>query len=110
MAAFAQFGSDLDPATQKLLNRGARLTELLKQPQFSPMPFEEQTVSIYAGTNGYLDSVPVNRVTEYESAMLSYMRSEHSDVLNEIRSTQKFEGAVADRAKAALDTFAKQFA
>jgi F-type H+-transporting ATPase subunit alpha len=60
MAAFAQFGSDLDASTQKLLNRGARLTELLKQGQFSPLPFEEQTVSIFAGTNGYLDAMPTN--------------------------------------------------
>jgi len=110
MAAFAQFGSDLDAATQKLLNRGARLTELLKQKQFSPMPFEEQTVSIFAGTNGYLDAIPVDRVTEYEAAMLSFMRSDHADVLNEIRTTQKFEGEVADKTKAALDAFAKQFA
>ena len=61
MAAFAQFGSDLDASTQKLLNRGARLTELLKQAQFSPLPFEEQTVSIFAGTNGYLDGIPTER-------------------------------------------------
>jgi F-type H+/Na+-transporting ATPase subunit alpha len=110
MAAFAQFGSDLDASTQKLLNRGARLTELLKQPQFSPLPFEEQTLSIYAGTNGYLDGIPVGDVTRYENEMLSYMRSEHPEVLNEIRSSQKFEGEVANKAKAALDTFAKQFA
>jgi F-type H+-transporting ATPase subunit alpha len=110
MAAFAQFGSDLDAATQKLLNRGARLTELLKQAQFSPMPFEEQTVSIYAGTNGYLDAIPTDRVTEYEAAMLSFMRSEHADVLEGIRTSGKFEGDVADRTRAALDTFAKQFA
>ena len=110
MAAFAQFGSDLDASTQKLLNRGARLTELLKQAQFSPMPFEEQVVSIYAGTNGFLDVVPVNRVTEYEAAMLSYMRSEHASVLEGIRNSQKFEGEVADKTKAALETFAKQFA
>jgi F-type H+-transporting ATPase subunit alpha len=110
MAAFAQFGSDLDASTQRLLNRGARLTELLKQPQFSPMPFEEQTLSIFAGTNGYLDAIPVNRVTEYEAAMLSFMRSEHAGVLDEIRTSQKFEGDVATRTKEALDTFAKQFA
>ncbi len=110
MAAFAQFGSDLDASTQKLLNRGARLTELLKQKQFSPMPFEEQTVSIYAGTNGYLDVVPVNRVGEYETQMLDYMRREHGDVLTEIRTSKKFEGEVADKAKAALQAFAKQFA
>ncbi len=109
MAAFAQFGSDLDAATQRLLNRGARLTELLKQAQYSPMPFEEQVLSIYAGTNGYLDKLPVDRVTEYESAMLSFMRSEHAGVLDDIRSSKKFEGDVAASAKAALDTFAKQF-
>jgi len=110
MAAFAQFGSDLDASTQKLLNRGARLTELLKQPQFSPMPFEEQTVSIYAGTNGFLDNVAVDRVNEYEAAMLTFMRNEHAELLSEISSTGKFEGEVADKTKAALETFAKQFA
>jgi F-type H+-transporting ATPase subunit alpha len=110
MAAFAQFGSDLDASTQRLLNRGARLTELLKQAQFSPMPFEEQTVSIYAGTNGYLDAIPVDAVTRYEGEMLSFMRSQHADVLKGIRESQKFEGEVADKTKAALDAFAKQFA
>ena len=110
MAAFAQFGSDLDAATQKLLNRGARLTELLKQPQFSPMPFEEQTVSIFAGTNGYIDSVPVDRVTDYEAQMLSFMRAEHADVLEEIRTTGKFEDDTKNKVVDALKTFAKQFA
>ena len=110
MAAFAQFGSDLDASTQKLLNRGARLTELLKQPQFSPMPFEEQTVSIFAGTNGYLDDIAADRVNEYEAAMLSFMRNEHADVLSEIRDSQKFEGDVKDKTAAALEKFAKQFA
>src|SRR6478609_2925378 len=90
MAAFAQFGSDLDASTQKLLNRGARLTELLKQAQFSPLPFEEQTVSIFAGTGGYLDSIPVTRVTEYEAAMLSFMRDKHADVLTLIRDSRDF--------------------
>jgi F-type H+/Na+-transporting ATPase subunit alpha len=110
MAAFAQFGSDLDAATQRLLNRGARLTELLKQPQFSPMPFEEQTVSIFAGTSGYLDAVPVNRVVDYESQMLGFMRSEHADVLTAIRDSREFADDTRDKVKAALDTFAKQFA
>ncbi len=110
MAAFAQFGSDLDASTQKLLNRGARLTELLKQRQFSPMPFEEQTVSIFAGTNGYLDAVPTNRVTEYEAAMLSFMRNEHADVLTTIRETKDFGDDVKAKTVAALDAFAKQFA
>ena len=110
MAAFAQFGSDLDAATQKLLNRGARLTELLKQAQFSPMPFEEQTVSIFAGTNGYVDSVDVARVGEYEEQMLAFFRGEHADILKDIRESGKFEGDVKDRTVAALETFAKQFA
>ncbi|GAM06475.1 F0F1 ATP synthase subunit alpha [Novosphingobium sp. MBES04] len=110
MAAFAQFGSDLDASTQKLLNRGARLTELLKQPQFSPLPFEEQTVSIFAGTNGYLDSIAVGDVVRYEAEMLSFMRSEHAEVLAEIRESKKFEGEVKDKTVAALDKFAKTFA
>jgi F-type H+-transporting ATPase subunit alpha len=110
MAAFAQFGSDLDASTQRLLNRGARLTELLKQPQFSPMPFEEQVVSIFAGTNGYLDSVPVTRVTEYEAAMLSFVRDKHADLLDLIRSTGEFGDDARAKAVAALDAFGKQFA
>jgi len=110
MAAFAQFGSDLDAATQKLLNRGARLTELLKQPQFSPLPFEEQTVSIFAGTNGYLDSIPVADVTRYEAEMLSFMRQSHADVLGLIRDTKEFGDEAKAKTVAALDAFAKQFA
>ena len=110
MEAFAQFGSDLDASTQKLLNRGARLTQLLKQAQFQPMPFEEQTASIFAGTNGYLDAVPVADVTRYEQAMLAYLRSDHAGVLKEIRDTRD----LTDTAKAglvdALKAFAKIFA
>ena len=110
MAAFAQFGSDLDASTQKLLNRGARLTELLKQAQFSPLPFEEQTASIFAGTNGYLDSIEVNRVTEYEAEMLSWLRAEHADVLGTIRDTKALGDEPKAKLKAALDAFGKQFA
>ena len=110
MAAFAQFGSDLDASTQKLLNRGARLTELLKQPQFSPLPFEEQTVAIYAGTNGYLDSVPTEQVTRYEAAMLADMRTNHADVLNEIRTTKALGDDTVKKLREALDAFAKTFA
>jgi F-type H+-transporting ATPase subunit alpha len=110
MAAFAQFGSDLDASTQRLLNRGARLTELLKQAQYSPMPFEEQTVSIFAGTNGYLDAIPTERVTEYEAAMLAFMRAEHADVLKLIRDTHDFGDEAKEKTKAALDAFGKQFA
>ncbi|MFT5330385.1 MAG: F-type H+-transporting ATPase subunit alpha [Parasphingorhabdus sp.] len=110
MAAFAQFGSDLDASTQKLLARGERLTQLLKQPQYSPLPFEEQTASIYAGTNGHLDSVAASDVVRYEAAMLAHMRSEHADILKTIRES----GDLADDTKAALEAalaaFGKTFA
>ena len=110
MAAFAQFGSDLDASTQKLLARGERLTQLLKQPQFSPLPFEEQTASIYAGTNGHLDSVAASDVVRYEAAMLAHMRSEHAGILKTIRES----GDLADDTKAALEAalaaFGKTFA
>jgi len=110
MAAFAQFGSDLDASTQKLLNRGARLTELLKQPQFSPLPFEEQTASIFAGTQGYLDTVPVDAVVRYEAAMLADLRANHAGVLKSIRDSKDLKDDVRDQLKAALDAFAKTFA
>ena len=110
MEAFAQFGSDLDASTQKLLNRGARLTQLLKQPQFSPLPFEEQTAVIFAGTNGYIDDVAVDQVSHYESAMLSHMRAEHQDVLDTIRSTKDLGDEVKGKLKDALESFGKSFA
>ena len=110
MAAFAQFGSDLDASTQKLLNRGARLTELLKQKQYSPMPFEEQTASIFAGTNGYLDNLPVGDVTRYEEAMISDLRANHAGVLKTIRDTKDLGDEAKAGLKAALDAFAKTFA
>jgi F-type H+-transporting ATPase subunit alpha len=110
MAAFAQFGSDLDASTQKLLNRGARLTELLKQAQFSPMPFEEQVASIFAGTQGYLDTVPVNDVTRYEQAMLADLKANHPQVLAKIRDTKDLGDEAKSGLKAALDQFAKNFA
>ena len=110
MAAFAQFGSDLDASTQKLLNRGSRLTELLKQAQFSPLPFEEQTVSIFAGTNGYLDGIPTSDVVRYEAEMLSFMRDKHADVLKLVRDSRDFGDEAKKQTVAALDAFAKQFA
>ena len=110
MAAFAQFGSDLDASTQKLLNRGARLTELLKQPQFSPLPFEEQTASIFAGTNGYLDNVAVKDVTRYEEMMLAYLRHDHPQVLAAIRDSKDLGDDAKGKLKAALDSFGKTFA
>ncbi|WBY06237.1 F0F1 ATP synthase subunit alpha [Sphingomonas sp. 7/4-4] len=110
MAAFAQFGSDLDASTQRLLNRGARLTELLKQPQFSPLPFEEQTVSIFAGTQGFLDSVATQDVVRYEAAMLTEMRSKHAGILTAIRDSKDLKDDVRDQLKAALTEFGKTFA
>jgi F-type H+/Na+-transporting ATPase subunit alpha len=110
MAAFAQFGSDLDASTQKLLARGARLTELLKQGQYAPMPVEEQVASIYAGTQGFLDSVEVRDVTRYEAAMLSFMRSEKPEVLAKIRDTKALEDDTAKALRDALTDFGKTFA
>jgi F-type H+-transporting ATPase subunit alpha len=110
MAAFAQFGSDLDASTQKLLARGARLTELLKQPQFNPLPFEEQVVSIFAGTNGYIDGVAVSDVVRYEGAMLADMRANNKDVLKAIRDSKDLADDTKAKLKSALDQFAKTFA
>ncbi len=110
LAAFAQFGSDLDASTQKLLNRGARLTELLKQKQFSPLPFEEQTASIFAGTNGYLDGIPVADVNRYEDAMLADLRANHAGILKTIRDSRDFSDDSKKALMAALDKFTKNFA
>jgi F-type H+/Na+-transporting ATPase subunit alpha len=110
MAAFAQFGSDLDATTQRLLNRGARLTELLKQPQFSPLKMEEQVCVIYAGVNGYLDPIPVDRVRPFEEGLLTSLRSQHRDLLEQIRSTRDLDDATAGKLKAAVETYAKTFA
>ncbi|MBX3532818.1 MAG: F0F1 ATP synthase subunit alpha [Xanthobacteraceae bacterium] len=109
MAAFAQFGSDLDAATQRLLNRGARLTELLKQAQFSPLKMEEQVVVIWAGTNGYLDQLPLNRVKAFEDGLLSNIRSQHGGLLDSIRNSKDLSDADAATLKAAVDSFAKSF-
>jgi F-type H+-transporting ATPase subunit alpha len=110
MAAFAQFGSDLDAATQRLLARGARLTELLKQPQYSPMPIEEQVASIYAGTQGFLDSVDTKDVVRYEAAMLSFLRSDKADILKAIRDSKQLDDDTAAKLKDALTGFGKTFA
>ncbi len=111
MAAFAQFGSDLDAATQKLLNRGARLTELMKQPQYSPLTNAEIVCAIYAGTNGYLDKLPVSRVGEFEAAMLNFLRTKRSDILEWLtKDDPKIKGDAEAKLKAALDEFAADFA
>ena len=110
MAAFAQFGSDLDATTQRLLNRGARLTELLKQPQFSPLKIEDQVVVIYAGVNGYLDPLPVAEVGRFEAELLRYMRDSHPGILASIRDKKEITKETGEQLKAAVDSFAKAFA
>ena len=111
MAAFAQFGSDLDASTQQLLNRGARLTELLKQPQYSPLTNAEQVVVLYAGTNGYLDKLPITDVGRFEAGLLAHLRSNAQDVLDFIsKEDPKIKGEAEDKVKAAVEAFAKSFA
>src|SRR6201992_2721768 len=110
MAAFAQFGSDLDASTQRLLNRGSRLTELLKQPQFSPLKMEEQVCVIWAGTNGYLDALPVNKVRAFEDGLLSLLRGKNVDILNSIRDSRDLSDDTAAKLKSTVEGFAKSFA
>jgi len=110
MAAFAQFGSDLDAATQRLLNRGARLTELLKQPQYTPYPIEEQVVAIYLGVRGYLDKLAVADVRRFESEVLRLMRARHKDVLDSIRTGKQLTPEIEQKLKSILEEFGKNFA
>ncbi len=110
MAAFAQFSSDLDASTQALLARGARLTELLKQPQFKPVPVEEQVIAIFAGTRGYLDTLPVNKVGEFESRLLGELKSSQPDIINSIRADREIKKETEAKLVSFLDSFAKSFA
>ena len=111
MAAFAQFGSDLDAATQRLLNRGARLTELMKQPQYSPLTNAEIVCVIYAGTHGYLDGIEVDQVGRFEEGLLNHLRSRHQDLLDDITDNdRKVAGELEEKIKSAIDEFAADFA
>jgi F-type H+-transporting ATPase subunit alpha len=110
MAAFAQFGSDLDASTQRLLNRGSRLTELLKQPQFSPLKMEEQVVVIYAGVNGYLDALPVAKVRAFEDGLLSLLRGKEVAILDAIRTSRDLSDDTAAKLKTVVESYAKTFA
>ncbi|HJP20335.1 MAG TPA: F0F1 ATP synthase subunit alpha [Alphaproteobacteria bacterium] len=110
MAAFAQFGSDLDQATQRLLNRGARLTELLKQGQYQPMPVEEQVLAIFAGVNGYLDKFEVAQIAQFEESFLGEMRSQHAELVAEIRDQGEISEATEAKLKSILDDFSAKFA
>jgi F-type H+-transporting ATPase subunit alpha len=109
MAAFAQFGSDLDASTQKLLNRGARLTELLKQKQFSPLKVEEQVAVIFAGTSGYLDTLPVAKVRSFEEGLLGHLHGKHQELLDTIRTSKELSDDSRKKLTAAIEAFVKTF-
>jgi F-type H+-transporting ATPase subunit alpha len=110
MAAFAQFASDLDASTQKLLARGARLTELLKQPQFHPLPVEVQAVVLYAGVRGYLDNVDVGKIGSYERQMISEMRAREPSIMDAIRADLDIKPETEAKLKTFLEGFSKSFA
>jgi len=111
MAAFAQFGSDLDAATQRLLNRGARLTELMKQPQYSPLTNAEIVCVIYAGTHGYLDKLEVSEVGKWEQGLLNHLRTKHDDLLKDITNNdRKVKDELEEKIKSALDAYAADYA
>jgi F-type H+-transporting ATPase subunit alpha len=109
MAAFAQFGSDLDPATQKLLNRGSKLTELLKQDQYSPLTVEEQVVSIFSGVRGFLDNIELNQIKSFEKKLLAKIKSEAPDILTNIKSSGKMDEATEEKLKNFIGDFKKGF-
>jgi F-type H+-transporting ATPase subunit alpha len=110
MAAFAKFGSDLDASTQRMLARGERLTELLKQPQYKPFAVEEQVAVIYAGTRGYLDAIPTAKVGAYQEALLSKLKASYPQILDGIRTQKALTGELEGMLKEALAAFAKTFA
>ena len=110
MEAFAQFASDLDASTQRLLARGSRLTQLLKQPQYSPLPVEEQVAVIYAGVKGYLDKVALDQVNKYETGLLSELRGKGKDILAAIRKEQQLTSEIEGKLKDLLETYSKTFA
>ena len=110
MAAFAKFGSDLDASTQRMLARGERLTELLKQPQYSPQAVEEQVCVIYAGTRGYLDRIPTAQVGRFEREFLARLHSQHKDLLDGIRTKKALDDELEGKLKAALESFTSTFA
>ncbi|MBT6912907.1 MAG: F0F1 ATP synthase subunit alpha, partial [Rhodospirillaceae bacterium] len=110
MEAFAQFGSDLDASTQQLLSRGARLTELLKQDQYVPMPVEEQVISIYSGVRGYLDRIEVNQIGRFEQELLNEIREKKPEILAAIRDSNDISDDVDKQLSDHLEEFTKKFA
>ena len=109
MAAFAQFASDMDASTQQLLARGSRLVELLKQPQYSPLPMEEQVVSIYAGVNGYLDAIDVNKISRFENDLMNLIKGSYKDILKSIRDEQSLSDKTEEKLKKAIEEVMKTF-
>ena len=109
MAAFAQFASDMDASTQQQLARGSRLVELLKQPQYSPLPMEEQVVSIYAGVNGYLDAIDVNKISRFENDLMNLIKGSYKDILKSIRDEQSLSDKTKEKLKKAIEEFMKTF-
>jgi F-type H+-transporting ATPase subunit alpha len=105
MAAFAQFGSELDKATQRQLSRGVRMVELLKQGQYKPMPVADQVLSIYAGVNGFLDDVQVDKVQQFEADFIRYVQQNHPELKKEITSIAKIDDKVSSRLQEILTTF-----
>jgi F-type H+-transporting ATPase subunit alpha len=110
LAAFAQFGSDLDPATQRQLSRGRRLVEILKQPQYRPLSVEKQVAIVFAATNGYLDDVPVERVRQFEESLYPFLETRHAGVLTAIREKKILDDEVKGALKAAVEEFVSTFA
>jgi len=109
LAAFAQFGSDLDPATQRQLNRGRRLVEILKQPQYKPLPVERQVAIVFAATNGYLDSVPVEKLRDYEEGLYRYLETMYSSLLGTILEKKTLDDELKAQLKSALEEYGKKF-
>ncbi|MCA9018925.1 MAG: F0F1 ATP synthase subunit alpha, partial [Planctomycetaceae bacterium] len=109
LEAFAQMGTELDKATQAQLDRGYRMVELLKQPQFNPMPMADQVVSLYAGTKGFFDSVPINQVQDAESEMLQFIHDQYPEITDKITETGKLEDDTIEQLKTVLKTFVDQY-
>ena len=109
MAAFAQFASDMDASTQQLLARGSRLVELLKQPQYRPLPMEEQVISIYAGVNGFLDKVSIENISKFENDLMVLIKSSHKDILKSIRDEKALTDSTEEKLKKAIEVFLKTF-
>ena len=109
LAAFAQFGSDLDKATQARIDRGLRLVELLKQPQYQPMPVEEQVASLYSATRGFLDDIPVTEIRRFETEFLEYMRTSQADIMNDIKTKKEIDADLDARLKNAIEGFKNSF-